>query len=113
MPSTWVLHRFRSAFLHENLTLFVLKLIEDSEKGEWDVLNSLYSQYKLTPNAREFRRLLESLVNGGYASFESTEGTRKLRITKTGTKLLSSLEGEYRAIVSNVGEAEVTGAATG
>jgi len=104
-----VLQRFRSAFLHENLTLFVLMLIEDSEKREWEVLSELYARHRLTPSAGEFRRLLESLVNGGYATFESTEGTRRLRITKTGMKLLRSLEDEYRAIVSNIGEAQVTG----
>lgn len=93
--------------------MLVLTLIEDSEKREWEVLDSLYTQYRLTPNAREFRRLVEFLVKGGYAGFEMTEGTRRLRITKTGTKLLRGLEGEYRAIVSKVGEAEVARAATG
>jgi len=107
-----VLQRFRSAFLHENLTLFVLMLIEDSEKREWEVLSELYARHRLTPSAGEFRRLLESLVGGGYASFEFTDGARRLRITRTGMKLLRSLEGEYRAIVSKIGEAEVTGAAT-
>lgn len=92
--------------------LLVLKLIGDSEKPEWEVLNSLYSRYRLTPSAKEFRKLLECLVDGGYATFETTQGTRMLRITKTGMKLLRSLEDEYRAIVSNIGEAQVTGPVT-
>jgi len=103
LPTTWVLHRFRSAFFHENLMLIVLRLLEDSEPSEWEVLDSLYSRYRLTPNAKEFRRMLESLVSGGYVGFESAEGARRLRITKTGTKLLHSLEDEYRTIVSKVG----------
>jgi len=102
LPSTWVLHRFRSAFFHENLPLIVLQLLRDSERTEWEVLSLLYSRYRLTPSAKEFRRLLESLESGGYAAFEPVEGTRRLRITKAGMKLLQGLEDEYREIVSAI-----------
>ncbi|HEV2390666.1 MAG TPA: hypothetical protein VGS04_08085 [Nitrososphaerales archaeon] len=84
--------------------LLVLMLVEDSEKSEWELLDSLYSHYKLTPSGKEFRRLLETLVEGGYATFTPEEGTRRLRITSTGTKLLRRLQREYRAIVSDIGE---------
>jgi hypothetical protein len=109
MPTTWLIHRLRSAFFHENLLLMVLGLLKDSELSEWEVLEILYSRYRLTPNAKEFRKLVESLVTGGYAGFETAEGARKLRITGKGIKLLRSLEGEYRAIVSHLSEARDTG----
>jgi hypothetical protein len=92
---------FRSAFFRENLLLIVLGLLSESELNEWEILNLLYSRYGSTPSAKEFRRLVESMVNGSYAAFVAEEGTRRLRLTKTGTKLLHRLEEEYRAVVSN------------
>ncbi len=107
-----MLQRFRSAFFHENLMLIVLGLLEDSQPTEWEVLNSMYASYRLTPNAKEFRKLLETLVSGGYVAFETVEGARRVRMTKAGVKLLRSLEDEYRAIVSNAGETPSPGQVT-
>lgn len=88
--------------------LFVLTLIEASEKSEWEVLDSLYSRFKLTPGGKEFRRILETLVGGGYVAFAPAGGTRNLRITSAGVKLLRRLQDEYKSIVSNIGEAQVS-----
>ena len=104
-----MLHRFRSAFFHENLLLIVLRFLEASEASEWQVLDSLYARYRLTPSAREFRKLLGSLVNRGYVGFETVEGSRRLRITKSGMRLLRRLEEEYRAFVSNAGGSPAPG----
>ncbi len=101
MPSTWILQRFRSALFHENLVLIVLRLLEDSEPTEWEVLNSMYARYRLAPNAKEFRKMLETLVSGAYVGYETVEGSRRLRMTKAGARLLRRLEEEYRAIVSS------------
>ena len=97
-----MLHRFRTAFLRENLMLIVLGLLRESELGEWEILNLLHSRYASTPSAREFRRLSESMVSGGYVDLEWVGKTRKMRITNAGIELLQRLEQEYRAIVSKV-----------
>ena len=108
MPSSWVIHRFRRAFLQENLTLVSLRLLRGSEMSEWEVLDSIYSRYRLAPDAKEIRKVLDALVSGGYASSELAGEVRKLRITRTGLELLQGLEEEYRAIVSRI-EAEAPG----
>jgi hypothetical protein len=95
-----MLHRFRSAFFHENLLLIVLGLLSESELSEWEILSSLFAKYESTPNDKEFRRLVESIVNGGYASFEGKVGNRKLRLNKRGITLLRRLKEEYRSVVS-------------
>lgn len=104
LPETWMLHRFRSAFVRENLMLIVLGLLRESELSEWEILSLLHSRYASTPTAKEFRRLSQSAVNGGYASFRWVGKTRKLRISRTGTELLRRLEEEYRAIVSSIND---------
>lgn len=108
MSSSWVIHRFRRAFLQENLMLITLRLLKRSEASEWEVLDSIYSRYRLAPDAKEFRRVLDALVSGGYASSEPGYDVRNLRITRTGLKLLRGLEDEYRAIVLSI-EAEAPG----
>lgn len=108
MSSSWVVHRFRRAFLQENLMLVTLRLLKSSETSEWEVLDSIYSRYRLAPDAREFRKVLDALVSGGYARAEPGYEVGRLRITKTGLKLLRRLEDEYRAIVLSV-DAEAPG----
>jgi hypothetical protein len=102
LPATWLIHRFRSALFHENLLLIVLGLLKDSELSEWEVQSLLYSRYRLTPAAKEFRKLVDLLVSEGFVTLEAARGTQKLRMTSAGMKLLRSLESEYRAIVSNI-----------
>jgi hypothetical protein len=108
MSSSWVVHRFRRAFLQENLMLITLRLLKGSEMSEWEVLHSIYSRYRLAPDAKEFGKVLDALVGGGYASSESANEARMLRITRTGLKLLHGLEDEYRSIVLSI-EAEAPG----
>jgi hypothetical protein len=81
-------------------------MLKDSELSEWEVLSQLYSRYRLTPGAKEFRKVVDSLVVGGYANFEPMEGGRKLRVTKVGVKLFQRLDGEYQAIVSNINQSQ-------
>jgi hypothetical protein len=94
--------------MQENLMLITLRLLRSSEMSEWEVLNALYSRYRLAPDAKEFRKVVDVLLRGRYASSEQTEEVRKLRITRTGMKLLHGLEDEYRAIVSTI-QAEAPG----
>jgi DNA-binding PadR family transcriptional regulator len=101
---TWIVHRFRSAMLSENLSIFVLGLLRESEKDEWEILNLIDSRYDLSVPPKEFRKLLKSLMAQGYASQECAEGNSKMRITRAGMELLRSLELEYREIVSSVKE---------
>lgn len=108
MSSSWVVHRFRLAFLQENLMLITLRLLRRSEMSEWEALDSIYSRYRLTPDAKEFKKVLDVLVSGGYVSSEPADDVRELRITRTGVKLLHALEEEYRAIVLSI-ETEAPG----
>jgi predicted transcriptional regulator len=101
MPPSWMLHRFRSDFLLENLLLLVLRLISEFERSEWEVLDQLHLRYACTPSAKEFRRVCELLETGGYVTATSTGTTRKLKVTSEGRKLLRCLEEEYRAVVSS------------
>lgn len=100
MAETWIVRRMRIAFLRENMLLIVLKLLREGEKGEWEVLSALDSRFGLTPSAKEFRKVEETLVGGGYARLERPDGSRVLRMTDVGAALLGRLEEEYRAVVS-------------
>ncbi len=107
MAAAWMLHRLRSSFLNANQLLMVLDLLEEAALSEWEVLNLLYSRYRSAPGANEFRRLVQSLVRGGYATVELADGTRKLRISEAGLRLRRRLEDEYRAMVSTIDAASV------
>lgn len=102
MTSSWVIQRFRRAFLYQNLLLITLRLLSDSELSEWEVLDSLYSRYRLALDAKDFRKMVDVLVNGGFASYDEADQVGKLRITGTGVRLLHGLEDEYRAITSSI-----------
>jgi len=102
MVSSWMLSRFRSAWLSQNLVLIVLRLLRESGLSEWEILSTLHSRYGLNPTAREFGRLERELVAGGYALLESGKDGNKLQITSTGISVLNRLEEEYRMVVSNV-----------
>lgn len=101
MVSNWMLSRFRSAWLSQNLALLVLRLLKESGLSEWEILSALHSRYGLDPTAREFGKLEKELVGGGYVLLESDEGGGKLQITGAGISALSRLEEEYRMVVSN------------
>ena len=107
MAATWVLHRFRSAFVQGNLALIVLRLLVDSEMSEWEVMNALYDRYGSSPTSKEFRRLVDELLEGAYATTVEVEETRKLRISNQGRRLFQRLEDEYRQVVSSLGEGSV------
>jgi DNA-binding PadR family transcriptional regulator len=104
MTTTWVIDRFRSVLFHENLLLIVLSLLKDSELGEWEIWSLLHSRYGTTPTAGDFRRILDTLTNGGYASSRWEGSTRKLRLNETGLLLHRRLDAEYRAIISSIDE---------
>ena len=102
MVSSWMLSRFRSAWLSENLALLVLRLLRGSTLSEWEILSALHSCYGMSPTAREFRRLERELVGEGYALVDPSRDGSKLRITTTGLSALRRLEAEHRAVVSEV-----------
>ena len=101
MVSSWMLSRFRSAWLSQNLALLVLRLLRESSQNEWEILYRLHSRYGFSPAEREFWRSENSIVEDGYASMEPGPGGR-LRITSAGLGLLLRLEEEHRSVVSNV-----------
>lgn len=103
MAQGWIVHRLRSSFLRENMTLLVLRLLAEGDRGEWEVLSALDSRYGLTPTAKEFRKLCETLVGGGYATLERAGRSKALSITKGGAVLLRRLEEEYAAVLSGSG----------
>ena len=102
MSARWVIRGFRRAFLEENAILLILRLLRDSELSEWEVLDSLYSRYRLAPERNDFHLLLHSLVDGGFARYEEAEDSGRLNITRAGVELLHALEDEYRAVMSTV-----------
>jgi DNA-binding PadR family transcriptional regulator len=102
--TTWVTDRFRSVLFHENMLLIVLSLLKDSELGEWEIWSLLRSRYGTTLAAREFRKILDTLIDEGYASSRWEGPTRKLRLNETGLVLHRRLEAEYQAIISSIDE---------
>ena len=102
MVSSWMLSRFRSAWLSQNLVLLVLRLLSESTLTEWEILSILHSRYGLSPNAREFGRLEKELQAHGYASFGTGSDGNKLQITTVGLRVLRRLEEEHRTVVSKV-----------
>ncbi|MDA4115557.1 MAG: hypothetical protein OK442_03245 [Thaumarchaeota archaeon] len=101
MVSSWMLSRFRSAWLSENLALLVLRLLKGSTLSEWEILSSLHSRYGLNPSTREFHRLEKTLVGEGYAHFDSGKRGNKLKITTAGLGALRRMEEEHQTVVSN------------
>ena len=102
MVSSWMLSRFRSVWLSQNLTLLVLRLIRGSTLSEWEILSALHSHYGLSPTAREFERLEKELVGEGYALVDPGKDGSRLKITTAGLGALRRLEEEHRAVVSSV-----------
>ncbi len=101
MVSSWVLSRFRTAWLTQNLTLLVLTLLRESTLSEWEILARLHSRYGLNPSGREFGRLEKELVGEGFVVVEPGIGGDRLRITTAGTGVLARLQREYNSLVSN------------
>jgi hypothetical protein len=97
-----MLSRFRSAWLSQIGSLLVLRLLRESALSEFEILSRLHTRYGLTPNAREFGRLIKTLLGQGFVRLESGLGGNELQITTAGNMLLSQLEEEYRAVVSNI-----------
>jgi hypothetical protein len=106
MVSNWMVSRFRSAWLSQNLVLLVLRLLKESGLTEWEILSALHSRYGLDPTAREFGKLEKELVGGGYTLLEPCKEGSKLQITGAGVSALRRLEEEYRMVVSNAGQGQ-------
>jgi hypothetical protein len=102
MDSSWMLSRFRSAWLSRNMVLLVLRLLRGSTLSEWDILSALHSRYGLNPTAREFERLERELVGEGYALLDFGKEGNRLKITVAGMGALRRLEEEHKALVSDL-----------
>ena len=100
IDSSWVVTRFRSAWLSQNADLLVLKLLRESSLTEWEILSRLNTKYGLNPSAKEFAKLERTLVGKGFASLGSAGRESRLQITPVGIRLLRRLEQEYRQVVS-------------
>ena len=86
-----MLQRFRSAVLRENLLLIVTGLLCESAQSEWEILNTLHKRFALTPSAKEFRKLIDFIVEAGYVHVESVRSGRKLAISLQGRELFRRL----------------------
>jgi hypothetical protein len=106
MVSSWMLSRFRSAWLSQNLALLVLRLLRGSTLSEWEILSTLHSRYGLNPTAREFERLEKELVGEGYALMNPGKDGSRLKITTAGLGALRRLEEEHRTVVSGVAQSQ-------
>jgi len=107
MVSSWMLSRFRSAWLSANLALLVLRLLKGTTLSEWEILSSLHSRYGLNPSAREFQRLENTLLGEGYALVDAGKHGNKLKITTAGLGALRRLEEEHQTVVSNAARSQV------
>ncbi len=102
MVSSWMLSRFRSAWLSHNLALLVLRLLRGSALSEWEILSALHTRYGLNPTAREFERIEKELVGEGFALVNPGKNGSRLKITTAGLGALRRLEEEHQTVVSNV-----------
>jgi len=102
LESNWMMSRFRTAWLSENLPLFVLRLLRDTAMSEFEVLSRLHARYAMTPNSREFGCLKRAFMREGYARLEPGPEGDVLVVTASGVRLLRLLEDEHRAVVSNI-----------
>ncbi len=80
----------------------VLSYLRQSELSEWEILNLLHSRHNATPGEREFRKLVDSLTQGGYAESELVSGDRKLRLSRKGMDLQRTLAKEYKAVMARL-----------
>lgn len=94
--------RLRSAFLRGNSLVVVLRLLRGSDLSEWELLSTIHQRFGWAPEAKEFRRLCDLLLESGYADLVLSGQTRRLKITGEGAELLVRLEDHYRAIMSGL-----------
>ena len=102
MATNWMLYRIRSRWLNGNLPLLVLGLLREADLCDWEILDSLYRRYGMTPETREFQNLLNSLVRQGYVEVRRSKDTYRLRVRESGMKLLSEFERVYETFARNL-----------
>lgn len=100
MVSSWMVTRFRSSWISQNLALLVLRLLSESTRSEWELLSSIHAKYGVAPSARELGTLERELLRDGYAALEPGAGGR-LSVTHRGLRLLGRLEEEHLALVAD------------
>ncbi len=98
--TTWMQYRIRSKWLDGNLPLIVLRLLRNVAMDRWEILDSLYNSFGISLDEKELEKLIKSFHDVGYLQVIRAGKRRRLRIDRSGLKLLSRLEREYLAIVS-------------
>ena len=98
--TTWMQYRIRTKWLEGNLLLILLKLLREGPLAQWEILDSLYHSFGLSPDERIFGELVQFLVSQGYLWIPAEGEVHQLQISRDGLKLLSEIEREYKAIVS-------------
>ena len=98
--TSWMQYRIRTKWLEGNLLLILLRLLREGPLAQWEILDSLYRSFGLSPDERIFGELVQSLGSQGYLSIRGEGKRHQLQISRDGLKLLSELEKEYKAIVS-------------
>jgi hypothetical protein len=96
-------YRIRSKLLDGNLPLIVLRLLRNVSMDKWEILDSIYHSFGISPDERELERLIKSFNDRGYLQITGNGKRARLRIQTSGVRLLSRLEQEYRAILSQNG----------
>ena len=96
--TTWVQYRIRSKWLDGNLPFIVLSLLAEAPLGRWEILDSLYRRFGITPNEKELERLVNSFVSLGLLRLLRGGAEPRLRIGRAGLRLLRRYEEMYRAV---------------
>src|SRR5712692_7130872 len=98
--TTWMEYRIRSKWLNGNLPLIVLKLLRNVSMDRWEILDSIYHSFGITPDEKELEKLIRSFHALGYLQITGSGKRTRLRIDRSGLRLLSRLEQEYKRILS-------------
>jgi DNA-binding PadR family transcriptional regulator len=96
--ATWVQYRIRSKWLDGNLPFVVLTLLAEAPLGRWEILDSSYRRFGITPNEKELEKLINSFISLGLLRLLRGRGEPRLRIGKAGLRLLRRYEEMYRAV---------------
>ncbi len=98
--TTWMQHRIRSKWLDGNLPLIVLRLLRNASMDRWEILDSLYHSFGITADEKELEKLIKSFHNLGCVQPIGSGKRTRLRIDRSGLRLLFRLEEGYLAIIS-------------
>ena len=101
--ASWMQQWIRSRWTSAVLPIAILQLLQDGDLDEWMVMDSLYRLFGSALDEKNARQVLKALIEKGFVEVIEKTGTRRLRVTREGFKLLSALRKEYGAVIAGSG----------